>query len=175
MADDNPGMKPSLEERLQRLEITNLYRSVTHRLVEIYDDQRAAAAQRTETSDRSSATEQIAQMPEVSFGVNEAARRLDCSAKTVHKLCQGKRLSFQWVGNKRRFRPEDLDNFWKTRWPDSKERKICGRVDNTSRSSIESPKHAKGGDQRGSGREPGNTEVSKAHRLKTLSEEMRNW
>ena len=102
------GTALTLEDRIQRLEISNMYRAVTHRLIHIYDEQRAERAK--DAVPGASPAEQGVQ-DGISFGVREAARALGCSTKTVHKLCQDDLLKFHWVGNKRRFTRQDIQDY----------------------------------------------------------------
>ena len=74
MADDHAKAKPTLEDRVQRLEIGSLYRSVTHRLIQIYDEQREhATASRPQDSVHPLVAEQVVPGAEPAFWVHEAA------------------------------------------------------------------------------------------------------
>ena len=225
-------MKRSLEERLLNLEISNLYRSLTSRLIEIYDEQQRKPEQRStsdesfdvneaarrlgvrtglvrklvreqrlrhhrigrllrfsqqdiddfilsqkteirgttsRTSKKRSATRQVGEaergnsysvspaVPNPSLVVGEVAQILGCSPKTVHNLCNDGKLEFHWVGNKRKFRPEDVDDY------------------RASNKLTLQPKNHKGGDQKDSRQVHKATEVSRARRLRQLVEEMREW
>src|SRR5208283_484703 len=87
--------KRSLEERVLNLEISNLYRSLTSRLIEIYDEQQRKPEQRS-TSDES-------------FDVNEAARRLGVSTGLVRKQVRERRLRHHRIGRLIRFSQQDID------------------------------------------------------------------
>jgi hypothetical protein len=100
---------------------------------------------------------------------------IGCGTKKVHDLCNEGKLGFHWVGNKRMFRPEHLENFWNDNRAGSKPQRDQRGVDTTSVSSVRSSKHNEGGDKKGSRKGPKIAEVSKAHRLKELSEEMPKW
>jgi len=110
-----------------------------------------------------------------SLNVSAVAMIIGCGTKKIHDLCKDGDLGFHWVGNKRMFRPEDLDNFWNNnRWT-SKPGKGQRIVDTRSVPSVRSGKPDKGGDKQGSKKEPKKAEVSKAHRLRELIQEMREW
>src|SRR5208283_5063408 len=96
-------------------------------------------------------------VPNPSLVVGEVAQILGCSPKTVHNLCNDGKLEFHWVGNKRKFRPEDVDDY------------------RASNKLTLQPKNPKGGDQKGSKQGSKATEVSIARRLKQLVQEMREW
>ena len=113
--------------------------------------------------------------PIPSWNARKTARILGCCTKVLAKLCKDGEISFHWVGNKRMFRPEDLESFWNNNRSASKPQKDQKGIDTASMPSVRSTKQRKGGDKKGSGKGPKNTEVSKAHRLKELSEEMRKW
>ena len=222
----------SLEDRVLNLEISNLYRFLTSRVIEIYEEQHRKPEQRSKsdesfdvheaarrlgvrtglvrklvrerrlrhhrigrllrfsqqdiddfisaqktdirgttprTSKKWSATRQVGEaargtpygvspaVPNPSLVVGEVAHILGCSPKTVHNLCNDGKLEFHWVGNKRKFRPEDVDDYRASNKPTLQ------------------PKNPKGGDQKGSRQERKATEVSIARRLKQLVEEMREW
>jgi excisionase family DNA binding protein len=222
----------SIEERVLNLEISNLYRSLTSRVIEIYEEQKRKpeqrstsdesfdiheaarrlgvsnglvrkqvrerrlrhhrigrllrfsqqdiddfiSAQKTEirgttprTSKKPSATRQVGEaaqgssygvsraVPNPSLAVGEVAQILGCSPRTVHKLCNDGKLEFHWVRDKRKFRPEDVDDY------------------RASNKLTPQPKNPKGGDQKGSRQERKATEVSIARRLRQLVEEMREW
>lgn len=49
---------------------------------------------------------------EPSVGVDEAQRILSCGRQTVHQLCDQGLLPYHWVGNSRRFRKEDFEEYW---------------------------------------------------------------
>jgi excisionase family DNA binding protein len=225
-------MKRSIEDRVLNLEISNLYNSVSRRVIEIYEEQHRKpehhsksdesfdvheaakrlgihtglvrklvregrlryhrirrllrfsqhdiddfiSSQKTEirgttprTSKKRSATPQVGEgsrgssygvshaVPPPSLAVGEVAKILGCSPKTVHNLCNDGKLEFHWVDNKRKFRPEDVDDY------------------RASNKLTLQPKYPKGGDQKGSRQERKATEVSIARRLKQLVEEMRKW
>ncbi len=50
--------------------------------------------------------------PKPDIKVATVAKILGCSPKTVHRLCNEGRLSFHWVGKRRKFRITDLEEFW---------------------------------------------------------------
>ncbi len=110
-----------------------------------------------------------------SLDIHQVAELIGCCTKTVVKLCEDGELIFHRVGNRRKFRPEAWENFWNKNSSASKLQKAPRAVDITSTPSVRSSKQRKGGDRKGSDKEPLGTEVSKAHRLKELSEEMRKW
>ncbi len=110
-----------------------------------------------------------------SLSVSEVAVIIGCGTKKVHDLCNGGKLGFHWVGNKRMFRPEDLENFWNENRSGTSRRKNLGSIDTMSDPSVKSSKHSKGGDKKGPKRGPKIAEVSKAHRLREFSKEMRKW
>jgi excisionase family DNA binding protein len=166
----------TLEDRVRRLEIGNLYKSVTHRLLQVYDEQRTMSETRGERFNQALAAEP-AVGTEVSFGVKEAARQLGCSTKTVHKLCNEKRLAFHWVGNRRRFRPQYVSQFveaqsgtTKTRNPLGVDEKSGSRLRFSGSSTAGRPK--KGGGKKGNAKENNRTE---AEILASLRERMREW
>ncbi len=113
--------------------------------------------------------------PRPSLDIHQVAELLGCCTKTVVKLCEDGELDFHRVGNRRKFRPEDLENFWNKNSSAPKPQKAPRAVDITSMPSVRSSKQHKGGDRKGSDKGPLSTGVSKAHRLKELSEEMREW
>ena len=167
----------SLEERVLDLEISNLYQSLTTRLIEIYDEQKRKPEQRS-TSDES-------------FDVNEAARRLGVRTGLVRKQVRERRLRHHRIGRLLRFSQQDIEDFISAQKTDirgttprtSKKRSATRQVGEAARGNsygasnklAPQQKNPKGGDQKGSkqGREA--TEVSIARRLKELSEEMREW
>ena len=110
-----------------------------------------------------------------SLNVSAVAVIIGCGTKKVHDLCNDGELGFHWVGNKRMFRPEDLESFWTNNRSASKPQKGQRTIDTTSVPSVRSSKHDKGGDKKGSEKGPKKAEVSKAHRLRELSQEMRKW
>jgi excisionase family DNA binding protein len=90
-------MKRSLEERLLNLEISNLYQSVTRRLIEIYDEQKRKPEQ-TATSD-------------ASFDVSRAAILLGVRTGLVRRLVREGRLGYHRIGRLLRFSQQDIDDF----------------------------------------------------------------
>jgi excisionase family DNA binding protein len=110
-----------------------------------------------------------------SLNSRETAKIIGCCTKTLAKLCEDGVIAFHMVGNKRMFRPDDIEDFWNNNRSASKLQKDQKGIDTTRVPSVRSTTQRKGGDKKGTGKEPKNTEVSKAHRLKELSEEMRQW
>jgi excisionase family DNA binding protein len=111
------------------------------------------------------------------FGVIEAARRLGCSTKTIHKLCHEKRLAFHWVGNKRRFRPEDISRFFgaqteitKTQGPSGVDEKRGSRLRFSG--SFAAGRSKKGGEK---GRTKGTSNGTETEILASIRERMREW
>jgi len=110
-----------------------------------------------------------------SLDIYEVAKLIGCCTKTVVKLCDDGELAFHRVGNRRKFRREDLENFWSKNRSELKSQKAPRSVDITSAPSVRSSKHSEGGDRKVSDKGPLNTGVSKAHRLRDLAQEMRKW
>jgi excisionase family DNA binding protein len=50
-----------------------------------------------------------------SLNSRETAKIIGCCTKTIAKLCEDGEIGFHMVGNKRMFRPEDIEDFWKRR------------------------------------------------------------
>ncbi len=92
MVDDTRERKLTLEERVQRLEITSLYRSVTRRLIEIYDEQRQHATDGIDHGDSAqpSLGEKAVHGQDGAVGVKEAARSLVDQETLDSKQPQGK-------------------------------------------------------------------------------------
>ncbi len=111
------------------------------------------------------------------LGVREAARGMGCSAKTIHKLCHEKRLAFHWVGNKRRFRPEDISRFFETQTEITKTQGPSG-VDETRVSrlrfsgSFTAGRPKKGGEK---GSTKGTNNGTETEILASIRERMREW
>jgi excisionase family DNA binding protein len=51
--------------------------------------------------------------PRPSLDIHEAAELIGCCTKTVVKLCDDGELPFHLVRNRRKFRPEDIEEFWR--------------------------------------------------------------
>ena len=113
--------KKSLEERVLSLEISNLYRSLTSRVIEIYEEQQRKPERRS-TSDES-------------FDVNEAARRLGVRTGLVRKLVREQRLRHHRIGRLLRFSQQDIDDFIS-----SQKTEIRGTTPRTSKKRSLEPK-----------------------------------
>jgi hypothetical protein len=46
------------------------------------------------------------------WNIHETAQVLGCCAKSLAKLCDTRGLPFHWIGRKRMFRSEDIQEFW---------------------------------------------------------------
>jgi len=51
--------------------------------------------------------------PRPSLDIHEVAALIGCCTKTVVKLCEDGELAFHRVRNRRKFRPEDIEEFWR--------------------------------------------------------------
>jgi len=51
--------------------------------------------------------------PRPSLDIHEAAELIGCCTKTVVRLCEDGELAFHLVRNRRKFRPEDVEEFWR--------------------------------------------------------------
>ena len=96
--------RSSLEERITQLEITSLYRSCTHRLIQIYEEeQKREVPKLIETVNDLVKAISKDQNPKLSqqsdtFGVRECAKRLGCSPGFVRTLVHERKLSHIWLG-----------------------------------------------------------------------------
>jgi excisionase family DNA binding protein len=75
-------------------------------------------------------TDFINQIPDAAKNVNdlrpslnnrETAKIIGCCTKTLAKFCDDGEIGFHMVGNKRMFRPEDIEDFWKRKRIDPSE------------------------------------------------------
>jgi excisionase family DNA binding protein len=100
------------------------------------------------------------------LGVRETAKILGCGTKTVHRLCNAGRLVFHWLGNRRRFRPENLLDFWETEQISKKEKaRLRNAVDGPLRTGVHSASrvvsvHGKGGVRQSSDPKSGDSGAS---------------
>jgi excisionase family DNA binding protein len=111
------------------------------------------------------------------FGVVEAARRLGCSTKTVHKLCREKRLAFHWVGNRRRFQPEDVSRFVEAQTETTENQMPSGVDDKRGyrlrfSGNFTAGRRKKGGAK---GSTEGESKRTEAEILASIRERMREW
>ncbi len=51
--------------------------------------------------------------PRPSLNIHQAAEVIGCCTKTVVKLCEDGELAFHIVRNRRKIRPEDVEEFWR--------------------------------------------------------------
>jgi len=51
--------------------------------------------------------------PRPSLNIHQAAELIGCCTKTVVKLCDDGELPFHLVRNRRKIRPEDVEEFWR--------------------------------------------------------------
>ena len=82
----------------------------TGELVEATADEFAVDGPGDEVAEQASSVSVDGPKPDIK--VATVAKILGCSPKTVHRLCNEGRLSFHWVGKRRKFRITDLEEFW---------------------------------------------------------------
>jgi excisionase family DNA binding protein len=104
---------PSLKERVRKLEVGALYKRCTHKLIEICEEEQRVPKLISAVHDLVSVIASQQESPAAeTFGVEEAAKKLGCSAGFVRTLVRTGKLQHHLVGKNLKFRQADLEAYW---------------------------------------------------------------